>query len=90
MFSGIESSPFRRLISCENKVFPKHLPLFTIYKKTCTGKSSCKTDSICESDENIFAILERKNIEKNDSPSKIKWRTVGPHKSRVDGSIERI
>jgi len=28
-------------------------------------------------------------FEKNILPSKIKWRTVGPQQSRVDGSVER-
>jgi hypothetical protein len=32
---------------------------------------------------------KKKSIEKNILPSKIKWHTVGPQQSRVDGSVER-
>jgi len=61
-----------------------------IHKKTYPGNSNRKTDSICESDEKNLVILERKNyIEKNILPRNIKWCTVGPQQSRVDGSMER-
>jgi hypothetical protein len=66
MFSATESSPFRKLRSCEHKVFSKHRYLSTIDKKTFPGNGICKTDLICESDWN-------ENIVKNILHSKIKW-----------------